>query len=347
MANSKEIWKPISFGNYNKYNVSNTGKIKNIKSGKILKGLPLEYGYLTVCLYSDIKDEKAKKFLIHVLVALVFVPNPDNKPTVDHINRITNDNNATNLRWADHKEQNQNRKKAIYKHFPIYQCDKSKNIIKKWDSTKEICEKLNINKNTLKGAIKFERILDNFYWIRCNDSRYFLNEIWKEIPYTFRICKKIKDNDKGKFASNYGRIKNENGDILAGRQTKYNTIKIYDIHTNKRSSIALHILVAAAFHGLPKDEKLIVNHIDLDTNNNNPYNLEWITRKENTIHAIKNGAIDYTKKYKKVKQIDKNGNIINEFNSVKEAEQKTGVKNISAVARGARPFAGNCKWEYF
>lgn len=44
----------------------------------------------------------------HRVVALAFIPNPEGKPTVDHINRDRSDNRICNLRWASHKEQQDN-----------------------------------------------------------------------------------------------------------------------------------------------------------------------------------------------------------------------------------------------
>ena len=50
------------------------------------------------------KDTICKVYLVHRLVALAFIPNPDNKPEVDHINKNRIDNRIENLRWVTSKE---------------------------------------------------------------------------------------------------------------------------------------------------------------------------------------------------------------------------------------------------
>jgi len=89
---------------YEEYEINNEGVIKN-KYGKILKPWKTKYGYIR---FKLCKNRKSKDFQLHRLVALQFIPNPENKPTVDHINRIRDDNRVINLRWATHKEQQEN-----------------------------------------------------------------------------------------------------------------------------------------------------------------------------------------------------------------------------------------------
>ena len=60
------------------------------------------YGYMVVY-------HNGKVYQVHRLLAETFIPNPENKPTVDHINRDTLDNRLDNLRWATRKEQQENR----------------------------------------------------------------------------------------------------------------------------------------------------------------------------------------------------------------------------------------------
>lgn len=95
-----EIWKVIPEHKEN-YSVSNLGNIKNNKTGK-LKALRKKNGYLFVGL-SSAKHNK-KWFSVHRLVALAFIPNPENKGDVNHIDGIKTNNGIENLEWATRKE---------------------------------------------------------------------------------------------------------------------------------------------------------------------------------------------------------------------------------------------------
>jgi hypothetical protein len=100
-----EIWKDID-GYEGLYQVSNRGRIKALnfaRSGKegIVKQQINHKGYNVVHLS---RNDVRRKFVVHRLVALAFIPNVENKPCVDHINTIRNDNRVENLRWVTHKE---------------------------------------------------------------------------------------------------------------------------------------------------------------------------------------------------------------------------------------------------
>ena len=99
----KEIWKNII--GYENYQISNTGKVRNTNfnnTGKT-KELKLKlnrYGYYQVTLS---KHNIRKDFMVGRLVAIHFIPNPNNKPKVIHLNDVT-DNNVENLMWAYESE---------------------------------------------------------------------------------------------------------------------------------------------------------------------------------------------------------------------------------------------------
>ena len=68
--------------------------------GRILNLSDNGIGYLRVQLYSN---NKAKRFFVHRLVAITFIPNPDNLPEVNHIDEDKTNNRVDNLEFCDHK----------------------------------------------------------------------------------------------------------------------------------------------------------------------------------------------------------------------------------------------------
>lgn len=93
-----EIWKPIE-GTEGEFEISNKGNVRSKRKGrvyKILKPMKDSKGYLRI--RNTINRERIT-FKIHREVAKAFIPNPEDKPQVNHINGIKDDNMVENLEW--------------------------------------------------------------------------------------------------------------------------------------------------------------------------------------------------------------------------------------------------------
>jgi len=115
-----EVYKVIP--GYEDYQISNLGNVKSTKRKtiRILKAerskhKHTQYERVTLC-----KDGKTQRFLIHRLVAISFIPNPNYKPQINHKDNIGYHNEVSNLEWVTAKENmqhstNQNRQKEVRK----------------------------------------------------------------------------------------------------------------------------------------------------------------------------------------------------------------------------------------
>ena len=110
----EEIWKPVI--NHPFYEVSNTGKVRSLNrtiirnngvpcqiKGKVLKGSDNMQGYIKV----GFNDGTHESIYVHRLVAMTFIPNPENKPCVNHIDNNPLNNCVDNLEWCTKKENSE------------------------------------------------------------------------------------------------------------------------------------------------------------------------------------------------------------------------------------------------
>ena len=316
--------------------------IKNKITEKIFLGsLDKVSGYM-----NTIIDKK--KYSIHYIVALTFIPNPENKKTINHIDKIRTNNKSENLEWATYAEQNIHKNIKIKEYNShkngkkILRIDKeTNNIIETYETimlaSKWILENIH-ETNTINMNI--EKVLRNIssslsQKIKRNKNNYFgYNFIWKyeenNTIFQDEIWKPINVIEKeGYYISNFGRIKSPNNTI----KNKFGiTGGYYEMKFDKKH-YKIHRLVATYFINNPEN-KPFVNHKNGDKFNNNAKNLEWCTNQENIQHAY---DIGLNTNVSNIIQYDKEGNnIIEEFNSISEASKKLNIEqsNISACCRG-------------
>lgn len=159
------------------------------------------------------------------------------------------------------------------------------------------------------------------------------NEEWKLIPGSDNV-----------MVSNMGRLKKEDK-ILEPKDDKQGYLRI---SVGNKIRDRVHRFVAKAFVPNPygKDQ---VNHINGNKTDNRASNLEWVTSKENTVLAVKQGLISKkTGKKRKILAISKDHSKIMSFDSQKDAEKKTGYSNkdINKCLTGQRETSHGYYWKY-
>lgn len=164
----EEIWKIIP-GTYEKYSVSNLGRVrrnehytdvrpdnyhfnwrKHHYKEKVLKPYTNSDGYKVVTLQMSGGWNMVRR--VHTLVAEAFVPNPENKPCVNHKNEIRDDNRADNLEWCTVEYNNRygTRTEKIRKSSGkrVAQYDLQGNLVKIWNSISEAMRSFGCNGNS-------------------------------------------------------------------------------------------------------------------------------------------------------------------------------------------------------
>ena len=169
--NTQEIWKPVAECN-GEYYVSSWGRVKSFKFGKerILKPSLIGNGYPAVIITQGKAIKKC--YTIHKLMALAFIPNPENKSSVNHKDGNKTNNHIDNLEWMTSKENVQHawenglcesKRVAISK----AQSKPVMDIIsgKKYDSLTLACQDIGENYYTHNSRIFFKRKNQRFFYL--------------------------------------------------------------------------------------------------------------------------------------------------------------------------------------
>lgn len=95
----------VDIKGFENYQITDDGRVWSKKSKAWLEPWLTKTGYLC---FSLMKDGVKHNVRLHKILAETFIPNPENKPYIDHINTIRTDNRLENLRWVSHKENMNN-----------------------------------------------------------------------------------------------------------------------------------------------------------------------------------------------------------------------------------------------
>lgn len=340
-SGTQEMWASLEPQGFPKYEVSTFGRVRNAKRKNILKGAKTDTDYAVVAIPDQ--DGVQRKPFVEVLVATAFLENPEGKPTVDHIDRIRNNNYVGNLRWATLAEQSANRCEYHRSGRPIYQYSLDGTLIRRWNEAAEASSILGISSGNIRSVCNSNRQTAGGYrWKYCDQVDVLEGEEWLPLPYS---------EYPNVQASSFGRIKFPNGRITEGTKAgKYKIIGLIRSGEKQTKTFLVHRLVAAAFYGRNDDPKIVVNHKDGNKGNNHAINLEYTTQKENIQHAIELGLISPSPNQfkRKVIQLDLNYNVIAEYESVVLAARQIKLKDASirSACSGRTQTAGGYRWCY-
>ena len=261
-----ENWKVIPI--CSKYEVSTIGRVRNKKTKRILK-LQNENRCSKIRLINN--DKKKKNYNVHRLVALTFIPNPENKPEVNFKDENPKNNKIENLQWVTKKENTDIYFKTAKKTYKKIKLTILKTKEEKIFNSIGECGKFIGYKHSKISHRLSGNVIDKEYKFELLNKppEDMKNEVWKVIAeFPNYRC------------SNFGRIKNKNGLII--KSFIVNGFNSFCFRKNsKEYNKLIYTYIAKAFIPNPNNYKYVIHKKSLSDDNVN--NLEW-SEKRKTSH---------------------------------------------------------------
>lgn len=158
-----EQWKTLT-GYDRPYMVSSEGRVSN--GERMLSPCMLNSGYHMIALR---QNGQPKPFLVHRLVAMMFIPNPDGRPCVNHKDEDKTNNAASNLEWCTYR-YNINygtciERRAARRRRPVLQMALDGEVIRRWSCAPEAARELHMDKSSIvKAANGITRTAGGYRW---------------------------------------------------------------------------------------------------------------------------------------------------------------------------------------
>lgn len=270
-----EIWLPVIEENYSEiYLISSKGRIQNRNTNNILKPY-LKNGYSAISLRNK---GTSKNFLIHRLVAGAFIPNPENKPVVNHKDLNRENNLVSNLEWVTQKENNRHALETGAKKVNIVaveQYSKEGKLLATFNSINEAAAITGCSAKKIPTVCRGKRLTTGGYgW------KYVVPLEIVPIPEGGTPLKDYEDYLILRDSSIYSLKSNK---FMISRKNVSGYIQITLSKEGKTKDFMVHVLVARTY--IPNPDNLpVVNHKDNNKSNNHVDNLEWTTFSENSLH---------------------------------------------------------------
>lgn len=222
----KEEWRSLNgiveSGEF--YEISSFGNVKNGVSQRILAFQVKKNGYLQVQLSNK---QKHKKYYIHRLVALAFIPNPENKTQVNHKNGNKSDNSLYNLEWVTPKDNMKHcydtglrNQLGSKNRMAVLTEDDVLKIKEIYTTTKctqyKLAELFNVSKQTINNILR--------------------GKSWSHVP----IDKEIKIHNKGKQGENNSQSKLSDNDVATIKKSLIEGVSQYELA--KRFNISRSVI---------------------------------------------------------------------------------------------------------
>jgi alkylated DNA repair dioxygenase AlkB len=325
------------------YLISNNGQVFSTKTRKFLSQR-LSNGYYTVTIPSEKNKKNPRR--IHRLVAEAFVPNPENRKLVNHIDGNKLNNNYSNLEWVNSRQNAQHAVEmalSVPKHTSaVIQFNQMGVQVGNFSSIAEASRQTGVSKDMISHCCG-KRTKST----KDNEGNIF---IWK---HAISLSNKQSSPQNGQTIPGFENyVITPEGKIFCASRSSFVKTRVnndgYEIVClfNKiKKNFLVHRLVAQVFL-CNNDNKPTVNHKDSNKLNNAVENLEYFTYSEQNAHCIENGKRRAF--CKKVYKIDQNKRVVAEYFSVGKASRDNNIPRptIQGACEGRIHIAHGYIWKY-